>query len=82
MTSAAGTCYTEHLPMPIDLASLFGFPLGEPPHDDVEAAATLLVRYGREAPLTADDTASFMQLVANPRAVRKRARELANAVEP
>lgn len=59
----------------MNLANL-GFPLGEPPFDDVEAAASLLVRYTREAPLNEDEMASFMQMVADPDAVIARAREL------
>ena len=58
------------------------FPLGDPPHEDVEAAAALLVRYGREAPLSADELDRFCQLVANPRAVLDRARRLADFVDP
>jgi hypothetical protein len=61
---------------------IFGFPLGEPPHEDVEAAATLLVRYGREAPLDEDQMAMFLQMVADPAAVLKRARELEAEGEP
>jgi hypothetical protein len=64
------------------VAGALPFPFGDPPHEDVEAAATLLVRYGREAPLSADELDRFCQLLANPRAVLNRARQLANAVEP
>jgi hypothetical protein len=64
------------------VANLRPLPLGEPPYEDVEAAAALLVRYGREAPLAADDLDRFCQLLANPRAVLTRARQLADRVEP
>ncbi len=56
--------------------SILGFPLGEPPADDVEAAARLLVRYGREAPLNQDDSRMFLRMVDDPEAVLRRAREL------
>jgi hypothetical protein len=58
-----------------------GFSLGEPPHDDVDAAAALLARYGREAPLSQDEMDSFMMMVAEPEKVLERAREL-EAAEP
>lgn len=62
--------------MSADWSKLFGFPLGEPSPDDVEAAAALLVRYGREAPLDEDKMAMFLQMVEDPDAVLKRSREL------
>jgi hypothetical protein len=65
-----------------DAVSVPAFQFGEPPYEDVEAAAALLVRYGREAPLAADDLDRFCQLLANPRAVLTRARQLADRVEP
>jgi hypothetical protein len=69
--------------MAVDVGKLFGFPLGEPAHDDVEAAAALLVRYGREAPLDEDKTAMFLQMCAEPEKVLRRARELqAATTEP
>jgi hypothetical protein len=69
--------------MSADWSKLFGFPLGEPPHDDVEGAAALLVRYGREAPLDEDKMAMFLQMCAEPEKVLARARKLgAAAAEP
>jgi hypothetical protein len=65
-----------------EVKSAPSFSLGDPPHEDVEAAAALLVRYGREAPLSADELDRFCQLLANPRAVLDRARRLADFVEP
>jgi hypothetical protein len=64
------------------VASGSPFPFGDPPHEDVERAANLLVRYNREAPLSPDELDRFCQLLANPRAVLNRARQLADAVEP
>lgn len=55
------------------------FILGEPPRDDVEAAAALLVRYGREAPLSKDYMAVFLQMCEEPGKVLERARELETA---
>ena len=57
---------------------LFGssFPFGEPPHDDVEAAAVLLNRH-RECGLDDPDFGeSFIMMVADPEAVAARAKEL------
>lgn len=53
-----------------------GFPLGEPPRDDVEAAARLLLRYEHEAPLDGDHSAMFVQMCMKPGEVIKRYREL------
>jgi hypothetical protein len=58
------------------MSALNPFPLGEPPLDDVEAAAALLVRYGREAPLDEDEARMFVRMVSDPEAVLKRARQL------
>lgn len=54
-------------------------PLGEPPRDDVEAAARLLVEYQRKG-LTGQEFGSmFFRLVADPSAVVARAEELTRA---
>ena len=58
----------------------YGFPLGEPPHDDVEAAARLLLRYEQESPLTPDRAAEFLQMCARPEAVIDRFAELGGTV--
>lgn len=58
------------------MSALNPLPLGEPPFEDVEAAAALFVRYGREAPLDEDAARMFMRMVADPEAVLARAREL------
>jgi hypothetical protein len=60
----------------MDVDRLFGFPLGEPSREDVDAAAALLVRYRREAPLSDDHAAMFLQMVDDPAAVTARANEL------
>lgn len=62
-----------------DWSKLFGFPLGEPVYDDVDAAARLLLRYRREAPLDEDKLAMFLQMVEQPKAVLARAAELESA---
>jgi len=59
----------------------YGFPLGEPPYNDVEAAARLLLRYEREAPLNPDRGAMFLQMCAEPRAVIRRFEELGGTVK-
>lgn len=52
------------------------FPLGEPPQDDVEAAARLLVKY-RAAKLTGPEFGEmFFMRVRDPRAVVNRALEI------
>jgi hypothetical protein len=58
----------------------YGFPLGEPPPDDVEEAARLLLRYEREAPLNPDQAAMFVQMCRKPAAVLERFRELGGTV--
>jgi hypothetical protein len=57
-----------------------GFPLGEPPREDVEAAAQLLLRYEREAPLDGDHAAMFVQMCMKPGEVIHRYRELGGTV--
>jgi len=57
-------------------------PLGEPEYRDVEAAAALLVRYGREAPLTEPGMRSFLMMVKDPQAVLARAQVLNAATKP
>jgi hypothetical protein len=58
-----------------------GFPLGEPPRDDVEGAAKLLLRYEHEAPLDADHAAMFVQMCMKPGEVIARYRELGGTTE-
>jgi hypothetical protein len=65
----------------VTLAAGNPFTLGEPPFDDVEAAAVLLVRYGQEAPLGDDYARVFLRMCAEPTKVLERAREL-EAAEP
>lgn len=57
----------------------FGFPLGEPPRDDVEAAARLLLQYEREAPLNPDRVSMFLQMCQRPGEVVRRSAELRSA---
>jgi hypothetical protein len=64
------------MPSPPSTAPTFGFPLGEPPLDDVEAAAQLFMRYVREAPLDSDRAAMFLQMCLRPSAVAARISEL------
>lgn len=58
------------------------FQFGEPPFDDVEAAAQLLARYDREAPLTSDYMRVFLRMVKEPRAVVARARQIRELEQP
>ncbi len=52
-------------------------PLGEPPADDVEAAARLLVRYRKAGMLDDGETgAIFARMVNDPAAVAARALEI------
>lgn len=53
-----------------------GFPLGEPPLDDVDGAARLFLQYEREAPLDRDHSAMFLQMCGRPRDVIDRVTEL------
>lgn len=55
------------------------FPLGEPPRDDVEAAARLLVEYQRKGLTGPEFGSMFYRMVDDPRAVVKRAEELAKS---
>lgn len=57
-------------------------PLGEPEYKDVDAAAALLVRYSREAPLTETGMRSFLMMLKDPQAVLARAQELNAATKP
>jgi hypothetical protein len=57
-------------------------PLGEPEYRDVEAAAALLARYSREAPLTEAGMRSFLMMVKDPQAVLARVQELNAATKP
>lgn len=61
--------------------AVLGFPLGEPPRDDVEAAARLLLRYETEAPLGPDGVSMFLQMCTEPRRVIARFAELGGTVE-
>ncbi len=51
-------------------------PLGEPPRNDVEAAARLLVRYRRESPLTPEGGEMFFMSLTDPDAVIARAEQI------
>ncbi len=51
-------------------------PFGEPPRNDVEAAALLLVRYRAAKKTGPEFGAMFSRMVADPAAVLARAREL------
>ncbi|HEX5865101.1 MAG TPA: hypothetical protein VF014_12750 [Casimicrobiaceae bacterium] len=53
------------------------FPLGEPPYDDVEAAAKLLAEYQRQGLTGPEFGSMFFRMVADPDAVVARAEELA-----
>jgi hypothetical protein len=54
-------------------------PLGQPPREDVDAAAKLWLEYQRSGRLTADGARVFWQSVADPMAVAARADELSTA---
>lgn len=51
-------------------------PLGEPPYDDVEAAAKLLAEYQRKGLTGPEFGSMFYRMVADPDAVIARADEL------
>lgn len=51
-------------------------PLGEPEYEDVNAAARLLIRYGKESPLSAAGMRSFLMMVKDQKAVLARAQQL------
>jgi hypothetical protein len=52
------------------------FPFGKPPHDDVDAAARLLIRYEEAGKTGPEFGEMFIQSVKDPEAVAKRAAEL------
>lgn len=52
------------------------FPFGEPPRDDVEGAARLLVKYRRAKKTGPEFGSMFFRMVADPRAVITRAEEI------
>jgi hypothetical protein len=55
-------------------------PLGEPPRDDVDAAARLLIQYEERGGLELEFYEQFFMLVEDSDAVWSRAKELRNEV--